>query len=433
MIRRALPLVPTALFASILLVGATGEGAKAFELPTSAAESAVLATPGLSPAAFSAFSAAARTHDPGQSYLYLRVYDDSLIVRVEMAVADVERVLGLGWDPNDVSAADVAAQAERIRAYVEPKVALAALGSGLPLRFRESGLLDLNTSDYATLTYVAEGWTGIPDEIDVEFTVVFEVDSDHRNMLIIEHNWKTATFNNEGNVSLIFSPRNSRQTLDLTSSSVLRGFIGFIWLGVWHILIGFDHILFLMALVLPAVLQRRDGKWEPVPDFRRGLVKIVTIVTFFTIAHSVTLSLAALDVVRLPSRFVESVIAASIAAAALANLTAKLNVREWAIAFAFGLFHGFGFATVLGDIGMGREYLVLSLLGFNIGVELGQIAIICLAFPILFALRRTAAYRWIRVVGSLLLIGIALYWLAERALGIDIPLVPGPLQSLFGS
>lgn len=370
-------------------------------------------------------------HEPGQTYIYLRVYDDSLVVRVEMAVVDAERVLGFGWDPAAVSAADVRNVEARLRAYVEPKVALRTEGTELSLQFRESGLLDLGTRSYLTLTYEADGWTGIPDEIEVEFTPVFEVDADHRNMLIVEHNWKTATFNNEGNVSLIFSPRSSTQTLDLTSSSVLRGFIGFIWLGVWHILIGFDHILFLMALVLPAVLLRREGEWEPVPDFRRGLVKIVTIVTFFTIAHSVTLSLAALDVIRMPSRFVESVIAASIAAAALANLTARLNVREWMIAFAFGLFHGFGFATVLGDIGMGREYMVLSLLGFNIGVELGQVAIICVAFPVLFSLRRKPVYRWIRVLGSLALIAIALYWFTERAFGIDIPLVPAPLQPLL--
>lgn len=370
-------------------------------------------------------------HEPGQTYIYLRVYDDSLVVRVEMAVVDAERVLGFGWDPAAVSAADVRNVEARLRAYVEPKVALRTEGTELTLQFRESGLLDLGTRSYLTLTYEADGWTGIPDEIEVEFTPVFEVDADHRNMLIVEHNWKTATFNNEGNVSLIFSPRSSTQTLDLTSSSVLRGFIGFIWLGVWHILIGFDHILFLMALVLPAVLLRREGEWEPVPDFRRGLVKIVTIVTFFTIAHSVTLSLAALDVIRMPSRFVESVIAASIAAAALANLTARLNVREWMIAFAFGLFHGFGFATVLGDIGMGREYMVLSLLGFNIGVELGQVAIICVAFPVLFSLRRKPVYRWIRVLGSLALIAIALYWFTERAFGIDIPLVPAPLQPLL--
>lgn len=294
-------------------------------------------------------------------------------------------------------------------------------------------MLDLGIANYVALTYVAHEIGEIPDLVDVEFTALFEVDSDHRNMLIIEHNWKTATFNNEANVSLIFSPRSPRQTLDLSSSTVWRGFLGFIWLGVWHILIGLDHVLFLMALVLPSVLMRADGRWEPVPGWRRGLIQVVTIVTFFTIAHSVTLSLAALDLVRLPSRLVESVIAGSIAMAALANLMPQLQVREWTIAFVFGLFHGFGFATVLGDIGMGQEYLVLSLLGFNIGVELGQVAIICAAFVPLFALRRTPAYSWILRTGSCILILIATYWFLERALDVDIPIIPAPLRGIVSS
>ena len=267
------------------------------------------------------------------------------------------------------------------------------------------------------------------------YSVLFEVDDLHRNMLVIEHNWKTATFNNEAGISLIFSPRNPRQTLDLTSSSLLRGFIGFIGLGVWHIWIGLDHILFLIALVLPSVLFREGGRWEPASDFRTALIKIVTIVTFFTIAHTVTLSLAALDVVRLSSRLVESIIAGSIAVAAWTNLVPKINVKEWSIAFVFGLFHGFGFASVLGDIGVGGEHLVLSLLSFNIGVELGQVAVICVVFPFLFFLRGTRLYGWILRFGSWFLIFVALLWVLERTFDFNVPLIPiasAPFTWLFG-
>lgn len=201
--------------------------------------------------------------------------------------------------------------------------------------------------------------------------------------------------------------------------------------GIWHILIGLDHILFLVALILPAVLIRKDGEWEPVDSFRKALYTIVGIVTFFTLAHSVTLSLAALDVIRLPSRLVESVIAGSIAVAAWANLVPKLRIREAAIAFGFGLFHGFGFASVLSDIGLGREHLVLSLLGFNIGVELGQIVIICALFPVLFLLRRHRIYAWILRYGSLVLIALALLWVVERVFDVNVPIM-GFVRSVFG-
>ncbi|MBT8338335.1 MAG: HupE/UreJ family protein [Gemmatimonadetes bacterium] len=274
--------------------------------------------------------------------------------------------------------------------------------------------------------------------MDVFLSTGFDLDDDHRNLVVVEHNWRTSTFFQEGvegQVAMILSPGNPRQALDLTSSTVFRGFLGFIWLGVWHIWIGIDHILFLMALTLPAVLARKEGRWVPVESFREALFNIVAIVTFFTIAHSVTLSLAALGVIELSSRFVESIIAASIAVAAWANLRPTLGIKEWTIAFAFGLFHGFGFATVLGDIGMGREYLVLSLLGFNIGVELGQVAIILAAFPILFALRRTRLYDWILKLGSWFLIAVALLWFFERAFDFNVPLGPillAPFRALMG-
>ena len=366
---------------------------------------------------------AAVVHELGQSYMFLRIYDDSIVVRLEIALTDVERVLGLGWDPEDVTLSEVQGQLDAIRAYAEPRFGLSTSGGPLPIRFDHVELRYLVLADYVLLTYLIEGLDEIPDAVEVLYSVMFEVDGNHRNLLVIEHNWKTGTFDNELMVSLIFSPRNPQQTLDLTSSSILRGFIAFIGLGVWHIWIGLDHILFLIALILPAVLFRSEGRWEPVPDFRAALIKIVTIVTFFTIAHSVTLSLAALDVVRLSSRLVETIIAGSIAVAAWANLVPKLNVKEWSIAFTFGLFHGFGFASVLGDIGIGREHLVLSLLGFNVGVELGQMAVICAIFPFIYLLRRTGLYRWILRLGSWALIAIAMYWALERAFNIDIPIV----------
>lgn len=364
-------------------------------------------------------------HEIGQSYMFLRIYDDSVVVRLEITVADLEAALGFGWDLEaGVALPAIESRLDSIRAYVEPRFSLSADGAVLAARYQSVEMRFLDFADFVLLEYVIDGLEEIPDEVDAHYSVLFEVDSQHRNFLVIEHNWKTATFNNEANISLIFTPRTTTQSLDLTSSSVWRGFAGLIWLGVWHIWIGIDHILFLLALVLPSVLRRHEGKWEPVPRFRTALINIVTIVTFFTIAHSVTLSMAALDVVRLSSRFVESVIAGSIAVAAWANLMPRLRVKEWMIAFAFGLFHGFGFASVLGDIGIGRDHLVLSLLGFNVGVEIGQIVIVAAIFPVLFLLRKAKVYPWILKIGSILLIAVALLWFFERLLGFNVPLRP---------
>ncbi len=160
---------------------------------------------------------------------------------------------------------------------------------------------------------------------------------------------------------------------------------------MWHIWIGFDHILFLLSLLLPAVLIWRASRWQAVETFRAAFVDVFRIVTSFTVAHSITLSLATLGFVSLPSRWVESAIAASVVLAALNNLWPLFHGRRWMVAFGFGLIHGFGFASVLVDLGLPRETLVLALVGFNLGVEAGQLAIVALFLPLAFALRRTGS------------------------------------------
>lgn len=367
---------------------------------------------------------AVAAHAPGQSYIFLRVYDDSLVVRFEILAKDLAEALDLDWvTDGGLESVEVSPFVDSVRTYVEDKFGLVVAGAPLPLRYVDWDVRFVDWGDFITLTYAAEDLSGTPEEIEITFSTFFERNSDHRNVVVIEHNWQTGTFNNEANISLIMSPRSPTQTLDLTSSTVWRGFLAMIWQGVWHILIGIDHILFLIALVLPSVLVREEGKWQPAASFRIAAFKLLGIVTCFTIAHSITLSMAALELVRFPSRIVESIIAGSIAVAAAANLMPKLNIKEWAIAFAFGLFHGFGFATVLGDIGLGRDFLVLTLLGFNVGVELGQIAIIAVVFPILFFLRDTKIYGWLFRVGSILLILVAMLWVFERVFDFNIALI----------
>ncbi len=369
-------------------------------------------------------------HILGQSYIFLRVYEDSLVVRVEVTVDDIEEALGFGWDAEAVTLTDVQARLDSIRAYVSSRFSIGTADGPLQPRFRTVDVLFLEVADFVVMDYVIEATQGIPDALTTSFSVLFEADPRHRNFFIIEHNWKTGTFNSEAIVG-VFSPNEPAITIDLSESTTWRGFVAMVGQGIWHILIGLDHILFLVALILPAVLIRKDGEWEPVDSFRKALYTIVGIVTFFTLAHSVTLSLAALDVIRLPSRLVESVIAGSIAVAAWANLVPKLRIREAAIAFGFGLFHGFGFASVLSDIGLGREHLVLSLLGFNIGVELGQIAIICALFPVLFLLRRHRIYAWILRYGSFVLIALAMLWVVERVFDVNVPIM-GFVHSVVG-
>ena len=192
--------------------------------------------------------------------------------------------------------------------------------------------------------------------------------------------------------------------------------------GVWHIWLGFDHILFLLSLLLPAVLLRRDRSWLPAPSFRAVAIDVAKIVTSFTVAHSITLTLATLSVLSPDSRWIESGIALSVVLAALNNVFPVVKHGRWVAAFGFGLIHGFGFANALKDLGLPTGSLVLSLFGFNIGVEIGQLAIVALFLPVAFGLRETWAYR--RAVltgGSLAVAAIAGVWLIERAFNVSLP------------
>jgi hypothetical protein len=187
--------------------------------------------------------------------------------------------------------------------------------------------------------------------------------------------------------------------------------------------VGYDHILFLLALLLPAVLiittPSGGGVAQPVASFRPALYNVIKVVTAFTVAHSITLSLATLQVVRLPSRLVESCIAASVVLAALNNLRPFFRERAWMVAFAFGLIHGFGFASVLNDLGLPRGVLALALVGFNLGVEAGQLAIVAVFLPVAFVMRRTTLYRrGVFQLGSVAIILVASAWLVERAFNL---------------
>jgi len=176
----------------------------------------------------------------------------------------------------------------------------------------------------------------------------------------------------------------------------------FLKLGVKHIFLGYDHILFLLALV---VVSRF---WD-----------LVKIVTAFTVAHTITLILAALELVRLPPRLIETGIAVTIMYVALENLWTKDARHRWLLTFAFGLVHGFGFANVLRELGLPAKGVIRCLLSFNVGVELGQIGIVLLVLPIALWLGKQSFAQRARVTASLLIFLFGLAWFVERAFGVS--------------
>ncbi|MEM1324807.1 MAG: HupE/UreJ family protein [Bacteroidota bacterium] len=379
-----------------------------------------------------------QAHSPDQSYIYINVYKSAMDGRFEVTVRDLNKALGLNL-PEPATLADIEPYKAQIQNYLKQHTTFSADGQTFEIVFKDLEILAVDDmeQDFLLFHYDIEDVDAIPSALDVRYDGFFETDDKHRGMFLVGYNWKAGVINNEAMISLIFSPNNTQQQLSLDEMSLWQGFVALVKLGIWHIWIGLDHILFIIALILPAVVRRREtlsdfstvdqnvsanysNSWLPVAKFKPAFLYILKIVTFFTLAHSITLALAALGVVNLSSRVVESIIAFSIALAALHNITPIFKGKEWLIAFVFGLFHGFGFASVLGEKGLEGDFMILSLLGFNIGVEIGQVLIICLAFPVLFLIRKLFIYPRVITYGSVLLILIALYWVVERAFDIEL-------------
>jgi hypothetical protein len=200
--------------------------------------------------------------------------------------------------------------------------------------------------------------------------------------------------------------------------SAWRSFVRFVGEGVWHVWIGYDHIAFVLLLLLPAVLRPVNGKWQGATELPQVARDIVTIITAFTIAHSITLALAVTGTVKLPSKPIEIAIAGSIAAAALLNLVPRYARWRLALAFSFGFVHGFGFANALAEIDAAGVRLLPLLAGFNIGVEIAQLSIVAVVLPLIYAARGT---RWYAAgampLGSAALGAAGLVWLVQRAAG----------------
>lgn len=368
------------------------------------------------------------SHAPEQGFIFLRVYEsDGIEGRFEIQADDLNKIFG--WDLlKEGNSRDVIEpHYEELQAYFLSHSSFTSVAGTHRVTFKGIDVLSTGLGDYIQLFFDLDNVEPLPDTMEVGYTIAFEESPTHRGFLTMEYNWKAGVINNESNISLYFTPSSPVDTLDLTKVSIWKGFVAMIKQGIWHIWIGTDHIFFLIALILPAVVWRRKERelsplksWQPVDRFKPAFSYIIKIITFFTIAHTITLSLAALQIISLPGWIVESIIAFSIGLAAFHNIIPIFKGRDWVIAFVFGLFHGFGFASVLGDIGLKDEFLVYSLLGFNIGVEIGQLVIIALIFPILYLIRKRKSYPKILIGGSIFLIIASIYWVIERVFDVNL-------------
>lgn len=367
----------------------------------------------------------ASAHRGNQSYLYLDVAETDLTGRVELPYTDIREVFGLSLEgSSEEIEAELAANFPMLVEYIDQHSSVGADGQSWDLVFEDDlSLLGEETDElpgYAIFPFdVVLPVTEVPRELDVTFDPFFAEIENRDAIVLIGNDWQRGVFDAEANELYVFTPGDNTATIDLGDPSQWLNFTGSIGLGVDHIRTGPDHIFFVLVLLVPSVLVFA-GSWRPAPTFLSALWRILKIASMFTLAHSITFTLAGLGILPLPpSKLVETVIAISIAAAAIHNLRPVFLNREWLMAFVFGLFHGLGFASLVDSLDTDKTTQLISLLGRNIGIELGQAVVILVAFPALFLLRRTRIYQPLLVFGSLALALISLIWAIERIFEVE--------------
>jgi len=269
-------------------------------------------------------------------------------------------------------------------------------------------------SNWQIDSHFNEGYVVIPvraqcpinGEVTIRYSAFFEIDSQHK-LLASLGSEKTSS-------PRILSDANRSLTLNENTGSRYATFKEFLVQGAVHIWIGTDHILFLLSLLLTCVLVRRNNAWAANNNLRDIVLRTTWIVTAFTLAHSITLTATALHWIQLPSRWVEVGIAISVALTALNNIF-PMVLRLGLLTFGFGLLHGMGFAGALGELGLPADQQTLTVLAFNVGVELGQMAIVLVVLPLLIFLRKFYWYSRYSVSAlSIVIFLIAVQWTLER-------------------
>ena len=351
-------------------------------------------------------------HKASDSYLVVNVKGNEISGQWDIALRDIDFAIGLDANGDgEITWGEVQARHTDIAVWALGRLTLQR-GSECTLGVVQNMIDDHTDGAYAVLRFSGSCPEG-NQALSVNYRLLFDVDALHRGLLRLDLDGITH--------SAVLAPDTGILKIQAGETSRLSQFSQYLVEGIWHIWIGFDHILFLLCLLLPAVLVHEARRWNGVATFRIALTEVLWVVTAFTVAHSITLTLAALQIIELPSRLVESAIAASVVLAAANNLWPVVKRRRWLVAFSFGLIHGFGFASVLTELGLPKDALVLSLLGFNLGVETGQLAIVAGFLPVAYVLRNTPLYRkGVFVLGSVVTMLVALVWLVERGFNLKL-------------
>lgn len=345
----------------------------------------------------------AQAHRSYESHMFLDV-TGPVTLRWEIETRNFETLFSLDDSGNEiVSWAELTAHMPELLNYAAGSISLRVNGEQQTLQLVQPELKRVDDE-----TYLVVQLLGLPDtrieQFDLSYSLFFDMDLQQRLLLKVR--------TPQGDALYRMGPGRQRLLLAPGYGSALERFADFLMLGGEHIISGYDHLVFLLMLVVSALLaQRLAAEWGS----RRLAMQLLKLVTAFSVAHSITLMLTAADLIFLPPAWIELGIALTVLWASLGNLFVRPHALTWPLVFMFGLIHGFGFANALREMELVRYDFIAMMLGFNLGVELGQLLMVLAVLPLLLVLRRySRAYVYVLRGLSALSVLAALYWVLER-------------------
>ncbi len=362
------------------------------------------------------WSARAEAHRASISYSDVRVdrTRTTLTYQLRINSRDMAEPLGLPLD-TDPTTEQITAGADRILDFVLARIDVETDGATCPIE-RRGVTVRAQRERFAEIAWLVRCPRPFR-ALAIDYDLFFDIDPLHTNNLMVR------VARHDPAISLLSSGA-SRFVWDDIGAPPPSGFLSFVRSGIRHILYGFDHVAFVLALLLVAVITRDPDRTWRCRTIAQALRYIGVIITSFTLGHSITLASAGLGWQPLPGRFVESMIALSIVYVAVENIVYPQTRGRFLVAMGFGLMHGLGFASMLQAL-LPPEHVVAPLLAFNLGVELGQLAIVVVLIPItwLVAARLSGPDRYRAAIAPALSAIVALLgfvWLIERALGVTL-------------